>query len=216
MAPQGVVQEGWAYVYAPEHQGRQTASGESFAHEDFTGAHRTLPLGSRVRVTNLSNRRSATVRITDRGPYIATRIVDLSAAAAREIGMTRGGARVRLELTNGPLAADAKAAIDLDDASRRSDGRAGSSASGTERSVEYTLQLGSFSDEAAASQLARRVEGGWLYKIRVGDSDFFRVNFGIFPTAAEAERALANLQTQGIRGFVKTVEEVERQTVIDN
>src|SRR5690606_29986694 len=118
MAPRGVLQEGWAYVYAPEHQGRTSASGEPFRHESLTGAHRTLPLGSTVRVTNLSTNRSVVVRINDRGPYIPTRIVDLSSAAAHAIGMSAGGTRVRLELSNGALPADAEAALRLDESAR--------------------------------------------------------------------------------------------------
>ena len=219
MAPQGVLQEGWAYVYAAEHQNRKTASGETFRHEELTGAHRTLPLGSVVRVTNLSTRRSTTIRINDRGPYIATRIIDLSAAAARAIGMTGGGSRVRLELTNGALTPDAQAAIELDAAKRpQNDDRqtAERSGSSNRRATEYTLQLGSFSDEEAASRLARSVEGGWLYRIQVGETSFYRVNFGIFPSASEAERALTTLERRGIRGFVKTVDDAERRTVIEN
>ncbi len=221
MAPQGVLQEGWAYVYAPEHQGRRTASGDTFQHEALTGAHRTLPLGSVVRVTNLESGKVATVRINDRGPYIATRIIDLSLAAARQIGMTRGGTRVRLELTNGALPADAEAAMRFDETARPNRdrtaeaGTGGDAGSGRTRPLEYTIQLGSFSDEEAASRLARSVEGGWLYRIRVGETDFYRVNFGIYASSSEAESALASLQTHGVRGFVKTVEDAERRAVIE-
>ena len=221
MAPQGVLQEGWAYVYAPEHQGRRTASGDTFQHEALTGAHRTLPLGSVVRVTNLESGKVATVRINDRGPYIPTRIIDLSLAAARQIGMTRGGTRVRLELTNGALPADAEAAMRFDETKRPNRDGANNTRSrndvdsGSANALEYTIQLGSFSDEEAASRLARSVEGGWLYRIRVGETDFYRVNFGIYASSAEAESALSSLQSHGVRGFVKTVEDAERRAVIE-
>lgn len=217
MAPRGVLQEGWAYVYAPEHQGRRTASGETFSHEALTGAHRTLPLGSVVRVTNLSTGQSASVRINDRGPYIATRVMDLSVAAARAIGMSSGGSRIRLELTNGALPADAEVAMRFDEtrAGERGVPPRGEAEPGRRR-TEYTIQLGSFSDEEAASRLARSVEGGWLYRIRVGQTEYYRVNFGIFGSADEADRALASLQEHGVRGFVKTVDEAERRTVIEN
>lgn len=213
MAPRGVLQEGWAYVYAPEHQGRVTASGEVFRHDELTGAHRTLPIGSTVRVTNLSTRRSVIVRINDRGPYVASRIVDLSSAAAHAIGMTSGGARVRLELSNGALPVDAEAAMRLDESSQTGQGPDGD---GRRASLEYTVQLGSFSDEDAARRLARSVEGGWLYRIAVGEGYFYRVNFGIYSSEADAREALTNLESRGIRGFVKTVEAEERRTVIDN
>lgn len=91
-----------ASYYAPGFEGRPTASGEPYRAARFTAAHRTLPFGSRLRVTNLRNGRSVVVRVNDRGPYHPRRVVDLSRAAAAEIGMLhRGRARVRLELLSG-------------------------------------------------------------------------------------------------------------------
>jgi rare lipoprotein A len=76
-------------------QGQRTANGERFNPGGLTAAHRTLPFGTRVRVTNMSNGRSVTVRINDRGPFIAGRIIDLSRGAAQVVGMTgQGLARV--------------------------------------------------------------------------------------------------------------------------
>ena len=87
-----------ASYYAREHQGRRTASGERFDMHGMTAAHRSLPLGARVRVTNLDNGRRAVVRINDRGPFRRGRIIDLSYAAARKLGFARRGiARVRIE-----------------------------------------------------------------------------------------------------------------------
>jgi rare lipoprotein A len=72
---------------------------ETGAVDSLTAAHRTLPFGTRVRVTNLSNNRAVTVQITDRGPFIANRVIDLSYEAAAAIGMTESGlARVRLDV----------------------------------------------------------------------------------------------------------------------
>ncbi|HEX4637302.1 MAG TPA: septal ring lytic transglycosylase RlpA family protein [Rhizomicrobium sp.] len=91
-------QTGLASFYGKAHDGKITASGESFNPEDFTAAHRTLALGSRVRVTNLENGQAVTVKITDRGPYVRGRIIDVSLAAAKALGMRdRGVTRVRLE-----------------------------------------------------------------------------------------------------------------------
>jgi hypothetical protein len=90
---------GEASWYAAGFEGRPTASGETYRAAGMTAAHRTLPFGSLVRVTNLRNGRSVVVRVNDRGPYHARRVVDLSRAAAAEIGMMRRGrANVRLEL----------------------------------------------------------------------------------------------------------------------
>jgi rare lipoprotein A len=91
-------QTGLASFYGRAHAGKRTASGEKFDHLDFTAAHRTLAFGTLIRVTNLANGRTVTVEITDRGPRIETRIVDLSLAAANALDMQQQGiARVKLE-----------------------------------------------------------------------------------------------------------------------
>lgn len=90
---------GVAAVYADMLQGRKTASGQTFNQHGLTAAHRSLPLGTTVRVTNLRNKRSVDVQVNDRGPWHRGRIIDLSKAAAKELGMMRAGkALVRLEI----------------------------------------------------------------------------------------------------------------------
>ena len=91
-------QEGLASWYGKTHHGKVTANGEAFDMESLTAAHRSLPFGTEVRVTNLATNRSVTVRINDRGPYVPDRIIDLSARSARELGIAQAGvARVRIE-----------------------------------------------------------------------------------------------------------------------
>jgi rare lipoprotein A len=91
-------QTGVASWYGKGLKGGKTASGERFDPEELTAAHRTLPFGTTVRVINLRNGRSISVRITNRGPFIRGRIIDLSPAAARKLGITKSGvARVRIE-----------------------------------------------------------------------------------------------------------------------
>ena len=98
-------QVGVASWYGPGFHGRTTASGERFDQNDLTAAHRKLPLGSEVRVTNLENGRTITVEINDRGPYAKGRVLDLSKAAARKLGMVEDGvAKVRIEATRQQLA----------------------------------------------------------------------------------------------------------------
>ena len=89
-------QVGKASWYGGEFQGRKTAGGESFDMNALTCAHKSLPLGSWVRVTNLRNRRSVFVRVNDRGPVPEDRIVDLSYAAAKAVGIS-GVSKVKLE-----------------------------------------------------------------------------------------------------------------------
>ena len=90
--------DGEASYYGRELAGNRTASGERFDPDALTAAHRTLPLGTKLRVVNEANGRSVVVRVNDRGPFIDGRIIDVSLGAAREIGMVRSGkARVRIE-----------------------------------------------------------------------------------------------------------------------
>ena len=89
---------GQASWYGPGFTGKKTASGEIFDDRKFTAAHKTLPLGSAAKVTNLSNGKSVKVAINDRGPYAGNRIIDLSRAAAHAIGMIDDGVvQVRID-----------------------------------------------------------------------------------------------------------------------
>jgi rare lipoprotein A len=102
-----VTQTGTASWYGPGFQGKLTASGDVYDQNLLTAAHRTLPLGTRVRVTNLSNGRSVEVRINDRGPFVGDRIIDLSRAAATRLDMNGPGtAEVRVEVLDAPVPID--------------------------------------------------------------------------------------------------------------
>ncbi len=93
------VQYGYASYYGPNFNGRRTASGEIFNMYAYTAAHRYFPFGTIVRVINLENGKSVIVRINDRGPYKAGRIIDLSYAAAKKIGMIgKGVVKVKIEV----------------------------------------------------------------------------------------------------------------------
>ncbi|MBC8524147.1 MAG: septal ring lytic transglycosylase RlpA family protein [Chlorobium phaeobacteroides] len=97
-----MVKEGKASYYADRFHGRLTANGERFNMHELTAAHKSLPFGSMVRVTNLNNGRKVMVRINDRGPYIKGRIIDLSLEAAKEINLLKKGvAKVRIEVYEG-------------------------------------------------------------------------------------------------------------------
>ncbi len=96
-------QVGTASYYSKKFEDHKTADGERFDSHAFTAAHRTLPIGTRVRVTNLRNHRSVIVRINDRGPYARHRIIDLSPAAAHALGIRNQGVmRVKIEALSGP------------------------------------------------------------------------------------------------------------------
>lgn len=94
---------GRASYYGFKYQGRPTASGEIFDMNRLTAAHPTLPFGTKVRVTNLENQRSVFVRINDRGPFVQGRVIDVSQAAAEELGMLHSGVvEVRVEVVPEP------------------------------------------------------------------------------------------------------------------
>jgi len=91
-------QTGTASWYGKEFHGRRTANGDLFDMHGLSAAHRTLPLGSLIRVTNLGNNRNITLRVNDRGPFIKSRVIDLSYGAARELGFAaEGTAQVAIE-----------------------------------------------------------------------------------------------------------------------
>ena len=93
----GWSQEGEISYYAEKFHGRKTASGQRFDMNGFTAAHRSLPFGTKVEVTNLSNGKSVVVEVNDRGPYAEDRILDLSPAAARKLGLLgKGTAKARI------------------------------------------------------------------------------------------------------------------------
>lgn len=125
-----VFEEGRASWYGAPFHGRQASNGETYDMYKFTAAHRTLPFNTMVRVTNMTNGKSATVRITDRGPFVDNRIIDLSYAAAKQIeSIGPGVVPVQLEILS---------AIDPND--------------GT-----FTIQVGAFKDKANAEKLVKRL-----------------------------------------------------------
>ena len=104
--PQGrpiYTEVGMASWYGPPYSNRRGANGKIYDQNAMTAAHRTLPLGTLIRVTNLANGRSATMQVTDRGPFVPGRILDLSLGAAKELGMWRAGtAKVRIDVYASP------------------------------------------------------------------------------------------------------------------
>lgn len=103
IAPGGFVEEGVASWYGVPFNGHRTSDGEIYDMYQMTAAHRTLPFGAIVQVTNLSNGRQIDVRINDRGPFVSNRIIDLSYSAAQALGIVGPGtALVRLQVVSGP------------------------------------------------------------------------------------------------------------------
>jgi rare lipoprotein A len=101
-------QVGMASWYGKQFHGRSTASGEDFDMFELTAAHRQLPLGTEVKVTNLRNGKSIVVRVNDRGPYVGDRVIDLSYSAARLLSFRSGVEKVRLDLIHPDTVAEVR------------------------------------------------------------------------------------------------------------
>lgn len=199
---------GIASWYGPGFHGRLTASGEVFDENLMTAAHTTLPIPSLVEVTNVENGRTIVVRLNDRGPFVDDRIIDLSRAAATELGFIgRGLAHVRVRYL-GPVDGPGVSAPPViftasntgDDpiaAQVLADMRASDEA--TERLV--TIQAGSFTDRDNAQALQERLEprgDAWIEEAIVNGRTVFRVLLGQWENRAEAEMTRTALRTDGI------------------
>ncbi len=156
---------GQASWYGGKFQGRQTANGEIFDTYKLTAAHKTLPFGTIVKVTNLHNNKSVEVRINDRGPFVEGRIIDLSKAAADAIDMTtRGVATVRLEIISSPGGND--------------DGKAEISAAQSQAEADsgFIVQIASFSKLDNAENTLKKLYGyGFNPAIELSSSGMYRV-----------------------------------------
>jgi rare lipoprotein A len=173
--PGAYVEQGIASWYGVPFHGRRAANGDVYDMNQPTAAHRTLPFGSLVRVTNLDNGRQTEVRINDRGPFVDGRIIDLSFAAARSVDMVGAGiARVRLELL-----------------------ATGRVPAGT---GNFTVQVGAFTQRGNAERLRDQLMARYM-PIFIQDYDapngyFYRVRVGRVPTQQGAEQLAAQLRTQ--------------------
>lgn len=173
-----VVDHGVASWYGPKFHGRTTASGEPFDQEALTAAHKTLPFGSLVEVVNLDNGRTVQVRINDRGPFVRGRVIDLSRAAAREIGLIGPGtAKVDVVLLESP-------AGEL-----------------------YAVQAGAFRDADRALALRTQI-AALTTAVEVSTRDgWHRVLVGPFASYDEARQMRRDLARRGVEAVVRRLPE---------
>lgn len=181
----GYEETGEAAWYGEPYHGRPTTSGEVYDMYQLTAAHRTLPIGTRVMVTNLNNGRSVEVRINDRGPFKEGRIIDLSYAAARLLDAVGPGViPVRLRVTRIPPLAK------------------GTPTSAT----RYTVQVGSFANRANALALKAELERGFdgvgvSAKVIDGET-YYRVRVGVFANREQAKGTADRLALRGYRVLI--------------
>jgi len=187
-------QTGIASVRALAHEGTLTKSGEFFTHDSLVASHRSIPMGSVVKITNLKNRKSVNVRINDRGPFINGHIVDLSEVAGIQIGLNQQGlANVRLDILK--LEKDFK----IKNYENLNSG-----------SGEYTIKLGSFGEKNNAEQYAQqiitehKIEGTMVKASQVNGKPIYRVYIGKFETRSIAEQYLTQLPKDLQDGYVTT------------
>lgn len=218
---------GQASWYGPGFHGRQTANGERFDQRAMTAAHPTLQMPSIVKVTNLGNGRTVVLRVNDRGPYHGGRVLDVSEAAAEELGFKRlGTAKVRIDLLEAPSREAARLAksgasvaklenVRLLAATAPSEpapepekeirlasvGAAVGTAEPVSRADQAFIQAGAFSQIANARKLQASVAD--LGQVEVlpmyaNGKRLYRVRLGPYPDLATAERALEDVAARGL------------------
>lgn len=193
----GFVERGIASWYGQKFHGRRTSSGEDYDMYAMTAAHKSLPLPTFVRVTNLRNGRQVIVKVNDRGPFLRGRIIDLSYAAAAKLGMLgEGTAPVEIQVVTAgespsasTMAAAAQPAVD----------------------VRYFLQVGAFSDAANAERLRQRLSARLgapvqVETARLATGTFYRVRLGPLSSVREVDQLTTRLETLGVMNSHLVVE----------
>jgi rare lipoprotein A len=185
----GFVEKGLASWYGKKFHGRKTSNGETYDMYAMTAAHKTLPMNVHLKVTNLDNGRSTVVRVNDRGPFVRSRIIDLSYSAANELGVVGPGtANVRIE------------ALGYQDK-----GSAGSTPHYTQLDSydvgPFVIQVGAFTVKENAERLSAKLKGlygnssvatGW-----VNGQKFYRVRVGLYNAMADASKGLLEVEANG-------------------
>lgn len=179
----GFREDGLASWYGAEEHGGPTSNGEVFDMYRPTAAHKTLPLGCFIRVTSRANGRSTVVRVNDRGPFVAGRIVDLSYKAALDLDMVDGGvAPVVLEVVSAPPGSAAPRTR-------------------TEVGTLYSLQVAAYRDRETArsvsERLGRQFDWSAVREVETGQGRFYRVHAGRFRSRSDAETARAAAARSG-------------------
>ena len=184
----GSREEGLASWYGKKFHGRRTASGEVYDMNALTAAHRTLPFGTAVRVENQDSGRSVNVVVNDRGPFVKGRVIDLSYAAARRVGLVGSGvAPVRVTVLGRADAGTTRAMVRQED----------------DAAAPFTVQVGAFEDPANAIAVKSRLGAGWGPVVIVpvdsgGGRRLYRVTAGIYRDSEQAAAAGRKMEAEGV------------------
>jgi len=201
-------ESGIASWYGADFHGKNTANGESYNMYTLSAAHKTLPMPTLVRVTNLENGRTVIVRVNDRGPFVKDRLIDLSRAAAKELGyLNKGTTRVRVQTL------DQKPVL-LAKASPTPLATPVSKSTATVQQMSATaqiyVQLGAFSSQANADQLRlnmlQKYPNTALHPKQVASQTFYRVRIGPFQHMQEIEQTIISLQNSGYNNAIVVID----------
>jgi len=179
--------------YGPDFNGRPTASGELFDMDAFTCAHRDYPFGTKLRITNISNDKTITCLVNDRGPFIDGRDIDLSYAAAKDLGLiATGTGTVRVEY----MGRENRYIREVKDISNTD---------------LVTIQIGSFKEIANAKRLKKALELKYdrisIAEADISGSKYYRVRIGTFRIKSEAVRLAKILADEGYETLITNYEE---------
>ncbi len=191
--PGKYIEIGYASWYGKKFHGRPTASGEIYNMYALTAAHKKLPLGTYVKVTNLNNGKSVVVKINDRGPFVKGRIIDLSYAAAKKIGMAEKGVeKVKIEIVSLPKYVKKYKNI-------------------FKYKKVYAVQVGSFKFKNNAKIMMSSIKKFTKYvfyrKVKINGKTYYRVYGGAYSSRLYAEKLMKKLAYYGFDGFVAEIDE---------
>lgn len=211
----GYDRTGIASWYGPKFHGQKTANGEYFDMHALSAAHRTLPLPSLVRVTNLDNGRQVVVRVNDRGPFVRGRLIDMSYAAAKALGYVKQGtAHVRVQALEGgrpsPMVAKRQpVAPPAPTVPRTVPVRVAAPASSS-HTVGMYVQLGAFATRANAAKLKASLRNDYptvqVNAVERAMRTLYRVRIGPFSNVQDIERTVLALKNNGHEDTVVTIE----------
>ena len=187
-SPDGFVQTGIASWYGKDFHGKKTSNGEKYDMNAMTAAHKTLPLGVFVKIRNTNNGQEAIVRVNDRGPFVKGRVIDLSYAAAKKLGVdVAGTAPVRIEALG-----------------YRAGNDGNYRAPGSYDAGNYTVQIGSFKEYSNAQRLSEDMKKRYgfseVHLMNVHGDNFYRVYAGKYPSLHAAENAEKEFSDHGYPG----------------
>lgn len=196
---EGYVERGIASWYGPKFHGRKTSSGEVYDMHAMTAAHKTLPLPTYVRVTNLENGRSVVVKVNDRGPFVRNRIIDLSYAAAKALDIVRKGTglvEIRA-LSPGRPAPAAPTMAALPDAPRQP-----LPVRPLAPAAVY-IQVGAFASRQNAEQMRGQLilNGVEAVSVQAGENGVYRVRIGPLATVELADQTAVHLERIGLMNY---------------